>query len=92
MSSAFSFFLSSQLASVYKLHRLAVKASPNHGACGNLRISTKACQSQRPPFLWKKSHTTKDKGEAGGGARNTLGKEEMTKLVLNSKPGLLGDR
>lgn len=70
-----SLFLSSKLARVCALPRLAVRAAPTLAACGNLGISTQARLSQRPPLVGKKSLATKDKGEAGGGARNGLGQE-----------------
>lgn len=64
--SLFSFLLN------YKLHRLAVKAPPNPWACGNLGISTRARLSQSLLYSGGAGgdFTTKDKGEAGGGARS----------------------
>lgn len=79
---------SSKLATVYKIHRLAVRA-PYPGACGNLGISTRARQPQGLLTL-EEILTTKDKGEAGEG-RNGLGREETRTLALKGQSGLPAD-
>lgn len=78
--------LSSKLASVCKLHRAAVKAPLTPEPVGTWEFQDEHVGPQRPLFHCKKSFTTKDEGEAGGGARNGLGQEGMRDLASSQQP------
>lgn len=74
----------------WRVSTISTEGQPKHPLTpepvGTWEFQPEHVGPQRPLFRCKKSLTTKDKGEAGGGARNGLGREGMRELAASQQP------